>query len=179
MDRYSSVAFPIYCYRNIIAAWNKLPQEAGFIWWFRFNYSLSSTIWNQCSWRKNPCLRQWNRSSETSLEKKRRPRSSLRASAVNNWLHYQMKSLGRLRLQSLWPRWPLGDQCNVWFQRQKFCCNTAGQQHVYSICRWWTRTWKQRRAYETYSAKKRNTELQHNIEDVNVNAPTSKSSTNS
>lgn len=60
----------IYCYRNMILTRNKLPQEAGFIWWFRFNYSLSSTIWNQCSWRKNACCdHQWNGSSETLVEK--------------------------------------------------------------------------------------------------------------
>lgn len=43
-DRCCSVVFPVYRYRNIVPARKKLPQEAGFIWWFRFNYSLSSTI---------------------------------------------------------------------------------------------------------------------------------------
>lgn len=75
--RYSSVMFPSDCYRTVITARNKLPQEAGFIWWFRFNYSLSSTIWNQCSWRKNACFHQWNRALETSVEKKRGSGSSL------------------------------------------------------------------------------------------------------
>lgn len=28
----------------------RLPPEAGFTWWFRFVFLLSSTIWNQCSW---------------------------------------------------------------------------------------------------------------------------------
>lgn len=82
MDRYSSAAFPVYCCRNVISARNKLPQEAGFIWWFRFNYSLSSTIWNQCSWRKNACCPRWNGSSETSMERKRRRRSSFCMPAV-------------------------------------------------------------------------------------------------
>lgn len=60
----------IYCYRNMVLARNKLPQEAGFIWWFRFNYLLSSTIWNQCSWRKNACcVHQWSGSLETLVEK--------------------------------------------------------------------------------------------------------------
>lgn len=81
MARYSSVAFPIYCYRNILPARLKLPQEAGFIWWFRFNYSLSSTIWNQCSWRKNACLHQGNGPSGASEEKKRKSRSSFCGSA--------------------------------------------------------------------------------------------------
>lgn len=28
----------------------RLPPEAGFMWWFRCVFPLSSTIWNQCSW---------------------------------------------------------------------------------------------------------------------------------
>lgn len=98
LDRCFSVAFPICCYRNIISARSKLPQEAGFIWWFRFNYLLSSTIWNQCSWRKNACVRQWNSSLETVVEKKRsKCASAIRVSSTTN----QMTSGG-------WDLWVYG-----------------------------------------------------------------------
>lgn len=134
MDRYSSAAFPVYCCRNVISARNKLPQEAGFIWWFRFNYSLSSTIWNQCSWRKNGCCPQWNGSSETSMERKRRCRSSFCASAVAiTSSTKQSPSLGLdCRVCGPGDPWESHVMCD-------FCCNTAGQWHVCSICRWWTR----------------------------------------
>lgn len=179
MDRYSSVAFRIYCYRNIIAARNKLPQEAGFIWWFRFNYSLSSTIWNQCSWRKNPCLHQWNRSSEASLEKKKRPRSSLRASAVRigsttKW----SPSVGwDCRVYGPDDPWESNAMCD--FKGRNSAVILLGNSMCIVFVGGEPELGNREGLMKHNSAKKRNTELQHNIEDINVNAPTSKSSTNS
>lgn len=148
MNRYPSVAFPIYCYRNTIPARNKLPQEAGFIWWFRFNYSLSSTIWNQCSWRKNACRHQWNASLETSMEKKRRSGSSLRASAVTIGSTTK-QSPSVVGLQSLWPEhpWESNAMCN--FQGRNSAVMLRGNSVFVGFVGGEPELWKQRRAYKS------------------------------
>lgn len=146
MDRYSSVAFPIYCFRNIIPAGNKLPQEAGFIWWFRFNYSLSSTIWNQCSWRKNACLHQPKASSESLVGKKRRSRSSLCASAVTLGFTTKLRSSACWDCRVCGPGHPQESSAMcAW----NLCCNTAGHQHGSSVCGWWATALGMERLYET------------------------------
>lgn len=149
MDRYPSVAFPIYCYRNTIPARNKLPQEAGFIWWFRFNYSLSSTIWNQCSWRKNACRHQWDASLETSVEKKEKVKIFFACFCRYNWLHHQTKSLSRLGLQGLWPDHPWEGNAVCDFEGRNSAVILLGNSVFVVFVGGEPALWKQRRAYKT------------------------------
>ena len=51
----SKVSSKTICYccastASLLSGRESLPPEAGFTWWFRLIFSVSSTIWNQCSW---------------------------------------------------------------------------------------------------------------------------------
>lgn len=112
-------------------------------------------------------LHQPKGSSEALMGKKRRWRSSLCASAVT------VGSTSKLHSSAGWDCRVHGhgdpQESNA-MHALNLCCNTAGHQHVYSVCRWWAIAWGMEKGLQDMnSARKCNTELQHRTEDVNAN----------